>query len=770
MLHIIKNIFLNINLRKFDTFKNKIQFTSKHNNDILNNICFKTQTKILKEEIKKNGVCEELLFKSCLILKKAIKLTLNIDLYDTQIFGGYLLYSNKIIEMKTGEGKTVTATIPIYLNYLCGKNTHIATVNDYLAKRDFLWMEPVYNLLGITSAVLQNNMTQQDRVNAYKASIIYGTSSEFAFDYLRDNIRTELKYCVQKEFNCILIDEIDSILIDEARTPLIISNVSKVKIQDNIYQRINKCVVFFIQEHIKQGRSLYKHMKKIEQVLLTSKGYVYLENILLELKYINTAHDLYTNDKKYLLGYFLNALKAHIILKKNIDYIIKEDKILIIDDNTGRIFFDKRWGNGLHQAVEAKEHTTIKNDTQTISTITLQNYVKLYAKICGMTGTAKTESEEFKEIYNLDVIVIPPHKKCRNINNMDLMYITHEEKTKKIIIDLLFCKFIKRPVLVGTTTIKISEILSILLTQNKLEHNILNARYHEKEACIIKNAGIPSVITVATSMAGRGTDIVLGGSKETHIKKFKNILSNKNTIFVTQQKYLYVLLIGGLYVLGTERYKIRRIDNQLLGRAARQGDPGSTRFYLSLDDKLIKIFIKQNTALMLRNLGLYYGEAITHNIINNIVTKAQKDIEYNNFMIRKNLLEYDTIINTQRTLIYTLRKKILINCNTLIKTDEVLKNKNKLNVSIIKQKQYNYQKIHIFEAKILLCLIDTYWKIHINNTENIRKSVNLQVYANKNPLDYYKKEVHEAFNNMLMAMGKDYTIKLDEMYKILNNT
>lgn len=769
MLHIIKNLFTAINLRAFNTFKTKIQIISEYNNNMLTNICLKKQTKILKEEIKIKGMSEELLLKSCLVIKKAIKIALDINLYDVQVFGGYLLYKNKIIEMKTGEGKTVTATIPIYLNYLCSKNVHVATVNDYLAMRDFLWMGPIYDLLGITAAVIQNKMTHQDKIKAYKANIVYGTSNEFAFDYLRDNIMTELRYCAQTNLDCILIDEIDSVLIDEARTPLIISNLSKLTIQDNTYQKINKCAVIFIKEHIKQSRSLYKYMKKVGQVLLTSKGYTYLENILLKLDCINVAHDLYTNEKKYLLGYFLNALKAHIILKKNIDYIVKENKILIIDDNTGRIFFDKRWGNGLHQAVEAKEHTTIKNDVQTISTITLQNYVKLYTHICGMTGTAKTESEEFKEIYNLDVVVIPPHKKCRRINNKDLMYMTHAEKSKKVVIDLLFCKSKKRPVLVGTTTIKSSEILSTLLTRNEIEHNILNARYHEKEAYIIKNAGIPGIITVATNMAGRGTDIILGGSYETHIKKFKNIINIKNINFISQQKYLYVLLAGGLYVLGMERYKIRRIDNQLLGRAARQGDPGSTRFYLSLDDTLIKVFIKQNIVSMLRNLGLHYGEVITHNIITNIVAKAQKDIEYNNFITRKNLLEYDTVISTQRTLIYKLRKKILTNYNIITTSDDTFKNKNKPDVHALKQKQYNYKKTHNFEARVLICLIDAYWKTHINNIENIRKSVNLQVYVNKNPLDYYKKEVYKAFNTMLINMQEDYSIKLYEMYNTINN-
>lgn len=751
MYNLIKNLFLSKDIRFFNIFKKQMSCVFETKTTTTSNEKIKKNVVELKENIKRNGLTQTNLIKALILLKKVIKITLDIELYAVQFFGGFLLHNGNIIEMKTGEGKTVTATIPTFLNYLLEKRVHIATVNDYLAQRDYEWMLPVYTLLGMSCSVVKNDTKQVDRKLAYTADVLYATSSELAFDYLKDNMVLNSVHCVQKELNFIIIDEIDSILIDEARTPLIISSIKRNEKTTYLYDVTNNIVLTLLEKHKENVQQpLYVHTKKTNEVLLTELGYTFIEKSVNSLKLISPDDSLYKEDNVYILKYILNALKAHTTLQKNVDYVTKNNKVLIVDENTGRILFDKRWSNGLHQAVESKENVTINHDTQTISTITIQNYVKLYNKICGMTGTAKTETLEFKDIYNLDVCNVPANKTCRLITGKDLIYLTKEEKIKRVLMDTLHCLNKQIPTLIGTISIKNSDKLSTLFTQHNVRHNLLNAHKHKEEATIIATAGEPGSITIATNMAGRGTDIILGGTTQALKKKTSNILTPNNVNFIQKQLQLFSVLLGGLYVIGTERHCARRIDNQLVGRTARQGDPGNFRFYLALDDKLIKIFIKKKTAEMLHNLGIHYGETLSHSVLTNLVRKAQETLEYDNYTYRKNLLDFDNVLCKQRNVLFKIRKKIL----------QTTQKENTKAVYSIENRQKYFKTTLCWEKKILLCIIDVFWKTHLTDIENIKNSMYLQVYSNKNPIDWYKKESYTLFTTMLKNIQLAYKKKI----------
>ena len=597
----------------------------------------------LKTDYSTSHINEQaLIIKVYALTREVAKRTLSMRHFDVQIIGGLALHDNKIAEIATGEGKTLIATLPACFYALINKNVHIITVNDYLAKRDATWMMPIYNFLNISIGIIIPSMTLEQKKQAYKAQIIYGTSSEFGFDYLRDNIVTTLSEKVQNELIYVILDEADSILIDEARTPLIISlpdNTNK-----SLYVLINNLIKNLKCNNEKHVTGDFIIDEKSKQIYLTDNGFNKIELLLKNHKILDYQISLHDVKNIELLHIIYASLKAHYFFKKDIDYIIDKNSAVIIDENTGRIMEGRRWGDGIHQAIEAKENIPIKNENQTLATITFQNYFRLYKKKSGMTGTAMTEAIEFENIYGLEVIVVPTNKPTIRIDFPDIIFLTKEKKFLAIVNDIKKNNILGKPILVGTTSISVSEFLSKILQQQNIQHSILNAKHHEKESTIIANAGNLYSVTIATNMAGRGTDIVLGGS----------IVSQKQ-----QENYKKIVALGGLRVIGVERHEARRIDNQLRGRSGRQGDPGESQFYLSLEDDLIRIFIGDKTLTLLDKLKTSNNETISHKLIDNMIRSAQRKIENHNFDIRKQLLEYDDIINEQRIVFYDYRNAII---------------------------------------------------------------------------------------------------------------
>ncbi len=723
---ILSNFFNNI--KYTGKFQLHLQNIKKEENNIKNInpaiLCKEINT--LKKNVKKTGLQKEDKYKIFSIIKKAAKETLNIIIYDVQLYAGWILTENNIIEMRTGEGKTIVAVFPAIINYITEKKTHIATTNDYLAKRDTKWMQPLYNMLGITVTYITNKMNIKKKKKAYLLDIVYSTCSEFVFDYLKNNTTLNRKYYVKNTFDSIIIDEVDSILIDDARTPLIIANYTTTLFQkkiekENLFHNINLLAKNFIK--LNNKIKLFTVNKKKKEINLTDIGYKKVEFICKKNNLITNKNSLYEKKNNHILNMILNALKANILFRKNIDYIKKNNKIFIVDENTGRLLNDRRWTEGLHQAIEAKENLSILPTTEPNATITFQSYIKLYKKVCGMTGTAKTEKIEFQKTYNLNVIQIPPNKKCRRYTYNDLIYLTKIEKFKRIFLDTKYWYEKKRPILLGTTNILISTYISTMLNKILIKNNLLNANYSIKEANIIATAGTYSAITVATNIAGRGTDILLGGSITFHLTKFSSTFNNKNILFIINQIYLKVKNEGGLYIIGSERYNLRRIDNQLEGRCARQGDPGSIQFYLSLEDNLLKLFLHKINIDFLKNLELQYTQAISHKAINILIKKAQKDYEVYNYITRKYLTEFDNILNLQRIIVYKNRKKILFK---------------------YKKAKTNYYKIQN-NKKLILHIINEYWKKHLLDLEYLKKTINTQCFIGKKPLDYYKEESYKLF-------------------------
>ena len=747
---------------------------------------FPNITKKLKKDYASGTSLEEIQPYAYALVREASERIMNMRHFDEQILGGIALHKGKISEMKTGEGKTLVATLPAYLNALTGNGVHIITVNDYLANRDCKWMSELYRFLGLETGVILSGQNIEDKKNAYKSDIIYGTNNEFGFDYLRDNMVYSFEEKVQNELTFAVVDEVDSILIDEARTPLIISGATNES--SKLYKKINSLVKKFKLGDEDNENSDFFLDEKSKQAFLTEKGHEIYEQLLLQNKIIDVNESLYDSNNINLLHYMNTALRANFLYVKDIDYIVEDSRVVIIDEFTGRKMPGRRWGDGLHQAIEAKENLSIENENQTLASITFQNYFRLYTNLSGMTGTADTEAQEFQEIYNLEVIVIPPHKNMIREDYADLVYLTAEEKYSAIIEDVKNCKLKKQPVLIGTSSIESSEYLSKALNKEKIDHDVLNAKQHEKESIIIENAGDLESVTIATNMAGRGTDIVLGGKNDVE----------KNSEWESRNKK--VLNAGGLHVIGTERHESRRVDNQLRGRSGRQGDPGSSRFYLSLEDNLMRIFASDKVSNLMKKLGMDEGEAIEHNWVSKAIGNAQKKVEGHNFDMRKHLLDYDDVANEQRKYIYNKRNEFLepdnrINTIKILKEEvflELIENKinsednsaNQINdvlqrdfhididvENIIKKSTKKEEVAAIFideinsiyekniseipneiyldlVKEIFINIVDRSWIENIQSMDQLRQGIGLRSYAQKNPKQEYKREAFEMFSIM----------------------
>ena len=782
---------------------------------ILSDDELKLKTAHFKDLLSKDDKLKNILPEAFATVREAAKRTLNQRHFDVQLMGGLVLHEGKIAEMKTGEGKTLVATLACYLNALGGKGVHVVTVNDYLAKRDSQWMGQIYEFLGMSVGCIVSEMDDHQRRLAYKADITYGTNNEFGFDYLRDNMKYSLDEMVQRPFNFAIVDEVDSILIDEARTPLVISGQSEDS--SILYKTIDKFIPSLREDD-------YELDEKQRTCNLTDNGIGNIEQTLKSEKLIEDG-SLFDVKNVSLLHHINQALRAHKLFKKNTHYMVKNDSVIIIDEFTGRAMEGRRFGEGQHQAIEAKEKITVQPENQTLASVTFQNYFRMYPKLSGMTGTALTEEGEFSEIYNLQVIEVPTNLKIARIDSNDEIYKTNQERDEAVINLIEDCQKNNQPVLVGTVSIEKSEILSKLLKEKNINHEVLNAKFHEQEAQIIGYAGVPASVTIATNMAGRGTDIQLGGNLE--IRRDREIKEEvfdsnkvKNLINDIEKKKNIALNAGGLYVIGTERHESRRIDNQLRGRTGRQGDPGHSKFLLSLQDDLMRIFGSDRLETMLGKLGLEKGEAIVHPWINKAVEKAQGKVEAHNFEIRKQLLKFDDVMNDQRKVIFDQRKEIMrsddISEMILDMRHEVIETivlksipeqtyhdqwdsetlekdvKNYLGFTVpinqwiredgIIEKEIITRLIDVSnnfmaeravkfgvdvfrqaEKTLLLQVLDQGWKDHLLMLDQMRQSIGLRAYAQKDPLNEYKKEAFELFEDMLDKLRKTITSVLSHI-------
>ena len=785
----------------------------------LKDIDFQKTTQNLKDIYKKTGFTDELLIQAFALVREASVRTLGLRHFDEQLLGGIALHEGKISEMKTGEGKTLVATLPVYLNALSGDGVHVITVNDYLARRDADWMGKIYKFLGLTVGVNQAQLPTEEKLKAYTADITYGTNNEFGFDYLRDNMVYEQNQKVQKGLNFALIDEVDSILIDEARTPLVISGQSDVDI--NLYAKIDQIVASLQRQDKEDSDGDYWIDEKTSAVILSENGHTSVEKVLSKLGVLTEGSNLYDPENISLLHYVQSALKAHNLFVKDKDYVVKDGGVVIIDEFTGRMMPGRRWSDGLHQAIEAKEKVKIQRESKTLAGITFQNYFRLYNKIAGMTGTAETEAEEFKHIYNLDTVIIPPHRAISRIDHMDKIYRTSEERYNAVISDILQRNKKNQPILIGTTSIENSEFISKFLKKHKLNHQVLNAKQHEKEAHIIEQAGKPGMITIATNMAGRGTDIVLGGNVEPELERLSN---EKNITQATKKKieeikkqwkkdHETVINAGGLHIIGTERHESRRIDNQLRGRSGRQGDPGSSTFYLSLEDSLMRIFASDRISNIMQKLNMPDNEPIEHSWVSKSIESAQKKVEGRNFEIRKQLLEFDEVPNSQRKVIYEQRNDVLNSSESELMVKNILNEaissivfeyippesveemwdvsglENRLqleynlkisikkwldedanieisklasNIVEIAEKDYfkkekiaGVEAIRHFEKSIMLQIIDHHWRSHLSALDHLRQGVSMRAYGGKDPKQEFKKEAFSMFETLLINIKNE---------------
>ena len=799
----LKKIFGSSNDRKLAEINPIINHINNLESQIekLSDNQLKDKTSYFKAKLKNGKNLNDILVEAFAVVREAAKRTIGQRHFDVQLIGGVCLHQGKIAEMKTGEGKTLVSTLAAYLNSLDGGGVHIVTVNDYLAKRDSIWMGQIYKFLGLSVGCLTSDVGDDERKLIYRSDIVYGTNNEFAFDYLRDNMKLSLKEMVQNKFSFCIVDEVDSILIDEARTPLIISGPSDDN--SNQYYLCTQVVNELDKQH-------YQLDEKDKNVSLTEVG---IDEVERKLKSLNKlkGEGFYDPRNLSLVHHINQALKANLIFSKDRDYIIRENKIEIIDEFTGRVLEGRRYSDGLHQAIEAKEGVPIQNENQTFASITYQNYFRLYKKLSGMTGTAITEAEEFFDIYKLDVLEIPTNQSMIREDLNDKIYRTEKEKLNAILEDILDAKKKLQPVLVGTTSIEKSEQISKILNAKKVGHEVLNAKHHEKEANIISKAGEPGAITIATNMAGRGTDIQLGGNLE---KRLENSENQSETIRKHKEDKQKVINAGGLFVIGTERHESRRIDNQLRGRSGRQGDKGKSIFYLSLEDDLMRIFGSEKIDFMLQKLGLKPNEALDHPWINKALEKAQQKVESRNFEIRKTLLQFDDVMNDQRNVIYEQRYKILSDKNIYNIIDEInseimdenIKNTNddinkeiqiaKLNrflkeklsnegfeefhqmskadkLKKLNQKYLNKRKDRIqmvgddinrdVEKKIFLQNLDFEWRNHLQNLEQLRQVIGLRGYGQRNPIDEYKKESFDLFQELLLRIKENIIIFLSNI-------
>lgn len=784
---------------------------------------FKGLTEQFKQRVVNGETLEALLPEVFAVAREAAKRSLGLRPFDVQLMGGIVLNANRIAEMKTGEGKTLTALLPCYLNALSGKGVHVVTVNYYLARRDSDWSRPFYTLLGMTVGVNIPGMNPEEKRAAYACDVTYGTNNEFGFDYLRDNMAYSLEQKVQRELNYALVDEVDSVLIDEARTPLIISGAAENS--SKLYQAVDKLIpelIFQEKEDTETytGEGDYTLDLKIKQAYLTERGQIKIENSLVKAGLLKEGDKLFSSEHITLLHHVMAALRAHTLFKRDVDYVVEDGEVLIIDEHTGRKMLGRRWSEGLHQAIEAKEGVEIHSESQTLASITFQNYFRMYKKLAGMTGTADTEAYEFQQIYGLQTVVLPTNRPMIRKDMPDLIYLTEDDKYKAIVNDIKETIAKGRPVLVGTISIENSEKLSHLLDKLGIKHQVLNAKFHEKEAYIVAQAGRPGTVTIATNMAGRGTDIILGGNLKADIDELGENPTPEQIAKVKedwQKRHDDVLKAGGLHIIGSERHESRRIDNQLRGRAGRQGDPGSSRFYLSMDDNLMKLFGSEKLKNFMKKMGMDDGQPLEHKFITRAIESAQRKVETRNFDIRKNLLEYDDVANEQRKVIYEERNALLegkdisetihtifedvldnvisdyIQPNSLPEQWDLeglqkrlaavynldapvvqwMKENDKLVENDIREKiialgHEMYQKKcdvigpenqKQLEKQVMLQCIDTLWKEHLAAMDYMRQGIGLQGYAQKNPKNEYKIQSFNLFSKMLDNL-KDQVVSI----------
>lgn len=768
----------------------------------------RAKTDEFKQRLKNGASLDSLLPEAFAAVREASQRVLQMRHFDVQLIGGIVLHEGKIAEMRTGEGKTLVATLAAYLNALTGAGVHIVTVNDYLAKRDAEWMGPVYSFLGLTTGKILTDMPQSEKKAAYAADITYGTNNEFGFDYLRDNMAFSLDNKVQRKLSYAIVDEVDSILIDEARTPLIISGA--VDESSELYIACDKLIPKLTKREEENGPGDYYLDEKTKHAHLTEEGHQHVEKLLAQMGLIAPGASLYDPSNIILMHHVYAALRVHTLFFRDVDYIVQNNQVIIVDEHTGRTMPGRRWSDGLHQAAEAKEGVPIQTESQTLASITFQNYFRLYDKLAGMTGTADTEAYEFQQIYGLEVVVIPTNKPIIRADLPDQVFLTTLEKFAAVILDIKECQKRMQPVLVGTASIETSEYLSNLLKKEGIQHQILNAKFHEQEAKVIAEAGRPGAVTIATNMAGRGTDIVLGGKLEADLAVLPVDASEsqkEQLIAEWRKRHQQVVTAGGLHIIGSERHESRRIDNQLRGRSGRQGDPGSSRFYLSLQDNLMRIFASDRMSVIMQKMGMKEGEAIEHPWVTKAIENAQRKVEARNFDMRKQLLEYDDVANEQRKIIYEQRNELLAaneipdtiaairhdvishlisgyippqsleeqwdapgleehlarDFNQTIPIHEWLEKDENLHEDALREKiiaefnaHYQRREIQIgsplmrqIEKSIMLQTLDNLWKEHLAAMDYLRQGIHLRGYAQKNPKQEYKRESFELFSRML---------------------
>ena len=813
--HLIKKIVGSKNERELKRINPLMERVSSLEDRIrpLSDDQLRAKTGEFRDRIDRGESLDQILPEAFAVVREASRRTLGERHYDVQLIGGIVLHEGKIAEMATGEGKTLVSTLPAYLNALEGKGVHIITVNDYLAKRDREWMGAIYQFLGLTVGVILHELNDQERQTAYRCDITYGTNNEFGFDYLRDNMKFSLEDYVQRELHYAIVDEVDSILVDEARTPLIISGPAEESTDK--YYKVNRVI-----PALKQGQD-YQLEEKSHTAFLTEQGVAHVEKLI-------KVENLYDPRNIETLHHVNQGLRAHTLFKRDVDYVVKDGKVVIVDEFTGRLMPGRRWSDGLHQAVEAKENVRIENENQTLATVTFQNYFRMYDKLAGMTGTADTEAAEFRKIYNLDVVVIPTNMPLIRTHHADVIYKTEDEKFRAAVREIEELNKAGRPVLVGTISIEKSERLSALLKRKGVPHNVLNAKHHESEADIIAQAGRVGAVTISTNMAGRGTDILLGGNAkflaramvdesldpEAKEKAFEQGL--EKTLAIVRKEKEKVIQLGGLHVLGTERHEARRIDNQLRGRSGRQGDPGSSRFYLSLEDDLLRIFGSERISNIMNRLGIEEEQPIEHGLVTKAIENAQRKVEAHNFEIRKHLLEYDNVMNKQREVVYSQRREVLAGEDLKHTVTEMVEEqaedlvdlyadekahpedwdlkglqdtlyqqfpyrwtlppeahdgwrRDQLKEWVVEKAKEIYQKkegefgegtLRYLEKVIMLQSIDYHWKDHLLGVDQLKEGIGLRGYGQKDPLVEYQKEAYQMFLEMLDRIKKDTIEKL----------
>ncbi|AZF65797.1 preprotein translocase subunit SecA [Pseudomonas sp. LBUM920] len=817
---LLKKLFGSKNEREVKRMLKTVQLVNAFEEQMvaLSDEQLRAKTQEFKARIAKGETLDKLLPEAFAVAREAGKRVMGMRHFDVQLIGGMTLHEGMIAEMRTGEGKTLVATLGVYLNALSGKGVHVVTVNDYLARRDANWMRPLYEFLGLTVGVVTPFQPPEEKRAAYAADITYGTNNEFGFDYLRDNMAFSMEEKFQRELNFAVIDEVDSILIDEARTPLIISG--QAEDSSRLYTEINKLIPR-LEQHIEEVEGVvtkeghFSIDEKTRQVELNEAGHQFVEEMLTQIGELAEGESLYSAHNLGLLTHVYAGLRAHKLFHRNVEYIVQDGQVVLVDEHTGRTMPGRRLSEGLHQAIEAKEGLNIQAESQTLASTTFQNYFRLYNKLSGMTGTADTEAFEFHQIYNLAVMVIPPNKPLARKDYNDLVFLTAEEKYAAIINDIKDGMAQGRPILVGTATIETSEHVSNLLNKEGIEHKVLNAKFHEKEAEIIAQAGRPGALTIATNMAGRGTDILLGGNWEVEVAALENPSPEQIAQIKAdwQKRHQAVLESGGLQVIASERHESRRIDNQLRGRAGRQGDAGSSRFYLSLEDSLMRIFASDRVKNFMKALGMQSGEAIEHRMVTNAIEKAQRKVEGRNFDIRKQLLEFDDVNNEQRKVIYHMRNTLLAADNigetiadfrqdvlnatvsahippqslpeqwdvagleAALKSDfgvdlpvqqwldeddhlyeETLREKVMTELLAAyneKEEQASAEALRTFEKQIVLRVLDDLWKDHLSTMDHLRHGIHLRGYAQKNPKQEYKRESFTLFSELLDSIKRD---------------